>query len=171
MTMIGIYTNRPANSWRRFFLAGTIMAVIAFIMSVTGPVSAGECLDRWPCDVSWKTDAKPVHKSKHRRPMLIGRGVNSKLLSAYKYVGSRCKGVRIVSGVRKTLVSGTRRRSKHWAGNALDFKAGSYKCAYAALRSYGWKGGWSRDAKKCRHIHISFGGKRREPAGFRHRRC
>lgn len=101
------------------------------------------------------------------------RSVNNKLTSVYRYIKARCAGVRIVSGVRRTYVSGYKRRIKslHWTGNALDFRASSYRCAYAALKKYGWSGGWSRDGPRCRHIHISFGGHRREPSGFRHRRC
>ena len=99
--------------------------------------------------------------------------VNMKLMSAYKYVGSRCKGVQVVSGVRRTYVRGYRRRvrSLHWTGNALDFRASSYKCAYRALKRYGWRYGMSRDGSRCGHIHISYGGRRSERNGFRHRRC
>jgi len=96
-------------------------------------------------------------------------GVHHKLKAAYGYVKSRCRGVRSVSGVRRTYIG--RRRSLHWSGNALDFRASNYGCAYRALKAYGWKGGWSRDGVRCRHIHISYGGGRREPRGFRHRRC
>ena len=98
-------------------------------------------------------------------------GVNGKLMSAYRYVKARCAGVRVVSGVRRTRIRGSRRRSLHWTGNALDFRASSYRCAYRALRRYGWRYGMSRDGSRCRHIHISYGGRHRERNGFRHRYC
>lgn len=98
-------------------------------------------------------------------------GVNGKLTSAVRYVAARCSGVRVISGVRKTRIAGSRRRSLHWTGNAVDFRADSYSCAYRALKKYGWRSGMSRDGSRCRHIHISFGGRFREPNGFRHRRC
>lgn len=97
-------------------------------------------------------------------------GVNRKLLKAVNYVAKSCKGVKIVSGVRRTYIR-RGKRSLHWTGNAVDFRVRSYRCAYAALKRYKWKGGWSRDGPRCRHIHISYGGRFREPRGFRHRRC
>ncbi len=152
--------------------------VISTVVMVYGaPVQAAcDPFDRmgWAC-TKQNTVTKRTHthqRAKYPRSMALGyaRGVNPKLKSAFKYVRSRCKGVRAVSGVRKTYI-GRGRRSLHWSGNALDFRSSSYRCAYAALRSYGWKGGWSRDGVRCRHIHISYGGGRREPRGFRHRRC
>ena len=114
-------------------------------------------------------------RKKQGRVMAVGyaRGVHSKLNAAYRHVRRKCRGVRVVSGVRRTYVRGYRRRirSLHWSGNALDFRASSYRCAYAALRSYGWRHGMSRDGSRCRHIHISYGGPRRERNGFRHYRC
>ncbi|RMF00180.1 MAG: hypothetical protein D6773_11900 [Alphaproteobacteria bacterium] len=94
-------------------------------------------------------------------------------MAAYAHVAKRCAGARIVSGVRKTYVRGYSRRvrSLHWSGHALDFSVHNYRCAYRALESYGWRWGLSIDGPRCRHIHISYGGKRREPNGFRHRRC
>lgn len=101
----------------------------------------------------------------------VQAAVNPKLMSAYHYVKARCAGVRVVSGVRRTYIRGTRTRSLHWYGRALDFKSSNYRCAYRALKRYGWKWGMSRDGARCRHIHISYGSRRREPNGFRHRRC
>lgn len=100
----------------------------------------------------------------------VEAGVNNKLLAVYSYVKARCTGVRVVSGVRRTYIR-RGKRSLHWTGNALDFRANNYRCAYRALKRYGWKYGMSRDGVRCRHIHISYGGKFREPNGFRHRRC
>ncbi len=98
-------------------------------------------------------------------------GVNGRLIQAYRYVQSRCRGVYPVSGVRRTRIAGSKRRSLHWTGNALDFHANNYGCAYRALRKYGWRYGMSRDGYRCRHIHISYGGAHRERNGFKHRRC
>lgn len=163
---------KTRNQMLGYFFFALMYMFLALIIIATIPARA-ECLDRWACESSWETSA--VHKQRFhvKRPMTLGSGINRKLLSAYRYVGSKCKGVRIVSGVRKTFVRGYKRRvrSLHWTGNAIDFRASSYKCAYQALRSYGWKWGMSRDARRCRHVHLSFGGKRREPSGFRHRRC
>lgn len=165
---------KTRNSLRGYILSALIFAFLIIIVIATTPARA-ECLDRWPCESSWEAPKAPAHKQQFhvKRPMTLGYGVHPKLISAYRYVGSRCKGTRIVSGVRKTRVRGYRRyrRSLHWTGNALDFRSSSYKCAYAALASYGWKSGWSRDGVRCRHIHISYGGKKSEPSGFRHRRC
>jgi len=92
------------------------------------------------------------------------------LLRAMRYVKARCSGVYPVSGVRAGRIP-SGRRSLHNTGNALDFHANSYSCAYAALRAHGWKGGMSRDGVRCNHIHISYGGRRKEPYRFRHTRC
>ena len=127
----------------------------------------------------WTCDSRGFFPQRARktvkRAMSIGyaRGVHPKLKSVYRHVASRCRGVRVVSGVRRTYVRGYRRRirSLHWSGNALDFRADNYACAYRALKSYGWKWGMSADSLRCGHIHISYGGHRREPRGFRHRRC
>ncbi len=98
------------------------------------------------------------------------RGVSAKLVNTMRYVRARCSGVRAVSGVRNTRTPAGR-ISLHATGHALDFRANSYKCAYRALKSAGWRSGMSRDGVRCRHIHISHGGRYREPHGFRHRRC
>lgn len=97
-------------------------------------------------------------------------GVKSKLVRVMYYVSRRCSGVYAVSGIRRTRIPGGK-RSLHATGNALDFHANSYPCAYRALRSYGWKDGMSRDGKRCNHIHISLPGSHRERNGFRHKWC
>ncbi len=139
-----------------------VLPVCAILFAVSTPAKACEAFgnNSWVCNTpstSFKKAAVP--------------GVDRELAAVYAYVRARCKGIRVVSAVRRTYISGSRRRSLHWSGNALDFRASSYRCAYAALRSYGWKGGWARDGVRCRHIHISYGGRWREPAGFRHRSC
>lgn len=163
-----------ASQWEitmRHLITASVAACFLFVAT---PATACDRFDRvgWTCGSIGMFNQSNFKK---RRVMSIGyaRGVHSKLNGAYKYVSRKCRGVRVVSGVRRTYVRGGRRglRSLHWTGNALDFRASSYRCAYAALRSYGWRYGMSRDGSRCRHIHISYGGPRRERNGFRHYRC
>lgn len=62
-------------------------------------------------------------------------------------------GARVVSGVRRTFIAGTRQMSLHASGRAVDM-VGNYGCIYARLA--GWPGGYSVDAKRVRHVHISW---------------
>jgi hypothetical protein len=152
-----------------------LLAMAGFFLFATPAQATCDQYDRagWACFTPKKTYSHRAKRNKYPGAMRLGyaRGVNTKLRSAFRYVQKRCRGTRAVSGRRRTYVSGTRRRSLHWNGNALDFRTKSYRCAYSALRKYGWKHGMSRDGVRCRHIHISYGGRRREPRGFRHRRC
>jgi hypothetical protein len=82
-------------------------------------------------------------------------------------IQAACPGTRIVSGLRHTLIAGTRRMSLHAQGKAVDVQ-GPYGCIYAQLR--GWPGGYSTDAARMRHIHISYDpqGGREMGLAFRH---
>ncbi|WP_424627564.1 hypothetical protein [Bradyrhizobium sp. SYSU BS000235] len=82
-------------------------------------------------------------------------------------IQSSCPGTRVVSGLRHTLISGTRRMSLHAEGKAVDIQ-GPYGCIYSQLR--GWPGGYTTDAARMRHIHISYDaqGGREMGLAFRH---
>lgn len=151
-----------------------LLAVPVALLAFTMPARA--CFvgtpDVW-CGGGSTRAAQPSrhHKRASRRSYRGLGGINWKLGQAFRFVSARCAGTSVVSGVRRTYIAGSRRRSLHWTGNALDFRASNYNCAYRALRAYGWRWGMSRDAWRCRHIHISYGGRHREPHGFRHRYC
>ncbi len=80
------------------------------------------------------------------------KGVVGPLAAKAQELVDRC-GSRVISAVRHTYVAGTRRISLHASGRAVDM-AGSPGCMYAALR--GWRGGYSIDYARVRHIHISW---------------
>lgn len=68
-------------------------------------------------------------------------------------IQSACPGTVAISGVRHTRIAGTRRMSLHAQGKAVDVR-GPYGCIYAQLK--GWGGGYSTDAGRVKHIHISY---------------
>lgn len=73
---------------------------------------------------------------------------------------------RLVSGLRHTLIAGTKILSLHASGKAADL-AGDPGCIYAHLVS--WPGGYSIDYARMRHVHISYDPFGREwGAHFRH---
>jgi hypothetical protein len=76
-------------------------------------------------------------------------------------------GARVVSGIRHTMIAGTRRLSLHATGNAVDM-AGDSACIYRNL--IGWPGGYSTDYTRMRHVHISLdvAGGREMGLRFRH---
>ncbi|WIG50997.1 MAG: hypothetical protein OJF48_001914 [Afipia sp.] len=82
-------------------------------------------------------------------------------------IQAACPGTVAISGVRHTYIAGTRRISLHASGKAVDVR-GPYGCIYAQLR--GWAGGYSTDAGRMRHIHISYDaeGGREMGLAFRH---
>lgn len=76
-------------------------------------------------------------------------------------------GARVISAVRKTFVAGTRLMSLHASGHAVDVQ-GNPACIYSLL--HGWRGGYSTDYARVRHVHISFKPNGREwGARFVHR--
>lgn len=81
-------------------------------------------------------------------------GVVSPLAAKASEITARC-GSRVISGVRRTYVAGTRRVSLHASGHAVDM-AGNPSCIYAMLRD--WPGGYTTDYARVRHVHISYGG-------------
>lgn len=90
-----------------------------------------------------------------RRGSTSLHGVIVPLASKVRSIQARCPGTRIVSSVRHTRVRGSGRMSLHASGRAVDVH-GQWDCIYAQLR--GWPGGYSTDARRMRHIHISYGG-------------
>lgn len=91
-------------------------------------------------------------------------GINSTLAAKIASIQSACPGTVVISALRHTYVAGTRRMSLHASGNAVDVR-GPYGCIYSQLS--GWPGGYSTDASRVKHIHISYGG-REDGLRFRH---
>ena len=91
-------------------------------------------------------------------------GVRPALAAKARDIQRAC-GSRVVSGVRRTLVAGTRRLSLHASGRAVDL-AGNPRCIYARLR--GWPGGVTTDYGRVLHVHVSWGG-REHGRRFAHR--
>ena len=58
-----------------------------------------------------------------------------------------------ISTVRHTRIAGTRVMSLHAQGKAVDVR-GPYGCIYGQLKD--WTGGYSTDAGRMSHIHISY---------------
>lgn len=75
-------------------------------------------------------------------------------------------GAKVISGYRNTYTPfGV--KSCHSMNQAVDM-VGNYGCMYRVLR--GWPGGYTTDAGRCRHIHIS-SCKREWGLRFKHRSC
>lgn len=94
-------------------------------------------------------------------------GLVAPLAAKLASIQASCPGTVAVSGVRHTRIAGTNRISLHASGKAVDV-AGPYGCIYAQLR--GWPGGYTTDAGRMRHIHISYDadGGREMGQAFRH---
>lgn len=75
-------------------------------------------------------------------------------------------GAEVISGYRNTRIYGGS-MSCHAMGQAADMR-GNYACMYRVLKS--WPGGYSTDAGRCRHIHVS-SCKREWGMRFKHRTC
>jgi hypothetical protein len=80
-------------------------------------------------------------------------GLVSPLASKLASIEAACPGTQAISGIRHTRIAGTRRMSLHAQGKAVDVR-GPYGCIYTELK--GWSGGYSTDAGRVRHIHISY---------------
>ena len=94
-------------------------------------------------------------------------GLVAPLAAKLSSIQAACPGTVAISGVRHTKIAGTNRWSLHTQGKAVDVQ-GPYGCIYAQLR--GWAGGYSTDARRMRHIHISYDaqGGREMGLAFRH---
>lgn len=101
-----------------------------------------------------------------RRASAGDRGLVPALSAKVGEILSACSS-RVVSGVRRTMIAGTRRISLHASGRAADL-AGDPSCIYAHLA--GWRGGYSVDYARVRHVHVSWDpeGGREMGLRFRH---
>lgn len=99
--------------------------------------------------------AKVAKRKVFRRRHVTLAGVVEPLRTKATEIVSNC-GSRVVSAVRHTRVIGSGRMSLHASGRAVDI-AGNPRCIYAHLRR--WRGGYSTDYARVRHVHISWGGR------------
>lgn len=140
-----------------------------------------DCNVRFPCDGVARSERGEriaraigfgVGQNVYQRRSVAARGVSvaglvAPLAAKLASIQAACPGTVAVSGVRHTYIAGTRRISLHASGKAVDVH-GPYGCIYAELR--GWAGGYSTDAGRVRHIHISYDadGGREMGLAFRH---
>lgn len=80
-------------------------------------------------------------------------GLVGPLAAKLASIQAACPGTHAISGIRHTRIAGTRRMSLHAQGKAVDVR-GPYGCIYAQLKD--WSGGYSTDAGRVQHIHISY---------------
>lgn len=131
-----------------------------------------DCGLLFPCESPFASlfapeKAPPMGRKTHQGQPAVGRnwfetagraiahpvaGIVAPLAAKVSEIQSAC-GSRILSGVRHTLVAGTRRVSLHASGKAVDV-AGNPSCIYAQLA--GWPGGYSVDYGRVAHVHISY---------------
>ncbi|MBI3700343.1 MAG: hypothetical protein HY242_07840 [Afipia sp.] len=86
-------------------------------------------------------------------PQMSAAGLVGPLQSKLASIEAACPGTQAISTVRHTRIAGTRVMSLHAQGKAVDVR-GPYGCIYAQLQ--GWQGGYSTDAGRMQHIHISY---------------
>ncbi len=105
---------------------------------------------------------EPAYASQGYSSGLVGP-LQAKLAS----IQAACPGTHAISGVRHTRIAGSRRMSLHAQGKAVDVR-GPYGCIYGQLK--GWSGGYSTDAGRVQHVHISYdnGGGREMGLRFAH---
>lgn len=104
---------------------------------------------------------EPTYRAERSRravePTAVSQGYSSGLVGPLQAklasIQASCPGTHAISGVRHTRIAGTRRMSLHAQGKAVDVR-GPYGCIYAQLK--GWSGGYSTDAGRVQHIHISY---------------
>lgn len=87
------------------------------------------------------------------QPQMSMAGLVGPLQSKLASIEAACPGTQAISTVRHTLIAGTRVMSLHAQGKAVDVR-GPYGCIYGQLRD--WTGGYSTDAGRMQHIHISY---------------
>jgi len=129
------------------------------------PAISPECNVTMPCDgvgrqpaavaraVSPRPDAAHVPPAIEARSASYASGLVAPLAAKLASIQAACPGTHAISGVRHTRIAGSRRMSLHAQGKAVDVR-GPYGCIYAQLRD--WPGGYSTDAGRARHIHISY---------------
>lgn len=97
--------------------------------------------------------ARPVAERAAAASEGYSAGLVGPLAAKLASIQAACPGTHAISGVRHTRIAGTRRMSLHAQGKAVDVR-GPYGCIYAQLKS--WSGGYSTDAGRVQHIHISY---------------
>ncbi len=101
--------------------------------------------------ISNPTNAKS--ESTFEAPGISQGGLVGPLQSKLASIEAACPGTHAISTVRHTRIAGTRVMSLHAQGKAVDAR-GPYSCIYGQLQ--GWTGGYSTDAGRMAHIHISY---------------
>ena len=86
-------------------------------------------------------------------PELSSAALVGPLQSKLASIEAACPGTQAISTVRHTRIAGTRVMSLHAQGKAVDVR-GPYGCIYGQLKD--WTGGYSTDAGRMQHIHISY---------------
>lgn len=126
------------------------------------PAVSPECNVTMPCDgvasVPSVTRAPPSRAVRlppaiEARSTSYASGIVAPLAAKLASIQAACPGTHAISGIRHTRVAGSRRMSLHAQGKAVDVR-GPYGCIYAQLKD--WKGGYSTDAGRAKHIHISY---------------
>lgn len=149
------------------FLLSLALAIIATNAAQARGQFAAECNVTMPCiGAPAPQDVPGVARRTYNRDRadVSASGINPTLAAKVASIRSACPGTAIISGMRHTYVAGTRRISLHASGHAVDVR-GPYSCIYGQLK--GWPGGYSIDAGRMHHIHISYGG-REDGLRFRH---
>lgn len=95
----------------------------------------------------------PVTQPEFSLPQMSSAGLVGPLQAKLASIEAACPGTQAISTVRHTRIAGTRVMSLHAQGKAVDVR-GPYGCIYAQLQD--WKGGYSTDASRMQHIHISY---------------
>lgn len=142
-------------------------------IGVDNPVHARQRTQREP--VQSFASIEPTRRAERARravePAYASQGYSSGLVGPLQAklasIQAACPGTHAISGVRHTRIAGSRRMSLHAQGKAVDVR-GPYGCIYGQLR--GWSGGYSTDAGRVQHIHISYddGGGREMGLRFAH---
>ena len=142
-------------------------------IGVDNPVHARQRTQREP--VQSFASVEPTRSAERARravePAYASLGYSSDLVGPLQAklasIQAACPGTHAISGVRHTRIAGSRRMSLHAQGKAVDVR-GPYGCIYSQLK--GWSGGYSTDAGRVQHIHISYddGGGREMGLRFAH---
>lgn len=115
-----------------------------------------DCNVTMPCAVPPMGRTPGIGRSYQRHRFMSGdriSGIVAPLAAKVASIQSACPGTHVISGVRHTRIKGSRKMSLHAEGKAVDV-VGPYACIYAELRD--WPGGYSTDAGRVRHVHISY---------------
>ncbi len=145
--------------------------ILAVALCAASPVHAQSALE-FAASGMGQSNMQKVHSASRINKRFARRLIRSESMLAGVYapladkareIEAAC-GSRVISGVRHTRVRGSGRWSLHSSGHAIDM-AGNPGCIYARLR--GFRGGYSIDYGRVKHVHISLGG-REDGARFVH---